>query len=275
MASRTVVCTLFLLGLGRAATAQIVDHRHVEGVTALPQSVMNAVGQQRWFFTHASVGANMVQGMNDLNTADSTRYQLVTSGVTYLDAEMRADDPPATPAAGTIYESDRGNPGWAAKLTIFDNSVQISGWRAPTVDVVMNKMCFVDQDAVAADYIASMAALQSSYPRTAFVYTTMPLRIEEDVDNFLRNQYNAAVRSHCAAGGWLLFDIADMEAWDPTGVQHTFQYLGRTYQKLYAGYTDPTDGGHLDAAGQERIAHGWYAMAAVLATDPIFANGFE
>ena len=273
MASRTVVCTLLLLGLGRAATAQIVDHRHVGGVTVLPQSVMNAIGQQRWFFTHASVGANMVQGMNDLNAANSTRYQLVTTWVDYLDTQMRADVPPATPTAGTIYESDRGNPGWADKLTIFDNSVQISGWRAPTVDAVMNKMCFIDQDAGAADYIASMTALQSSYPRTAFVYTTMPLRIEEDLDNVLRNQYNAAVRSHCAGGGWLLFDIADVEAWDPTGVQHTFQDGGQTYQKLYAGYSD--DGGHLDATGQQRIAQGWYAMAAVLATDPIFANGFE
>jgi hypothetical protein len=273
MASRTLVGTLFLLGLSQSAAAQIVDHRHVDGVTALPQSVMDAVGQQRWFFTHASVGGNMVQGLSDLNTASSTRYQLVTSGVSYLDAEMRAEDPPASPAPGTVYESDRGNPGWADKLTIFDNSVRISGWRAPAVDAAINKMCFIDQDAVAADYVASMAALQSSYPGTAFIYTTMPLTDTEDWDNVLRNQYNAAVRSHCAASGRLLFDIADMEAWDPSGVPHTFQYAGQTYQKLYSGYTD--DGGHLDATGRQRIAQGWYAVAAALASDTIFTDGFE
>lgn len=273
MASRVSVFTLVLLGLGHAAAAQIVDHRHVDGVTSLPQSVMDSIGQQRWFFTHASVGGNMVQGMGDLNAANPARYQLVTSWVNYLDTEMRAEDAPATPAPGTVYEADRGNPGWADKLVIFDNSVRVSGWRAPTVDAVMNKMCFIDQDAVAADSIASMTALQSSYPATPFIYTTMPLMDTEDADNVLRNQYNAAVRSHCTGGGGLLFDIADMEAYDPTGVQHTFQYGGQTYQKLYAGYTD--DGGHLDATGQQRIAQGWYAMAAVLASDPIFADGFE
>ncbi len=273
MASRAALCALVLAGLGQAAAAQIVDHRHVDGVAALPQSVMDVIGQQRWFFTHASVGGNMVQGMNDLNTASPGRYQLVTSSVAYLDAEMRAEDPPATPTPGTVYESDRGNPGWADKLVIFDNSVQVSGWRAPSVDAVMNKMCFIDQEAVAADYVASMTALQSSYPGTPFVYTTMPLMNTEDADNVLRNQYNAAVRTHCVSGGFLLFDVADIEAYDPAGVQHTFEYGGQTYQKLYDGYTD--DGGHLDSVGQQRVALGWYAMAAVLATDPIFADGFE
>ena len=273
MRPRTAFCTLVLLGLGQAAAAQVVDHRHVAAVTSLPQSVMDQIGQQRWFFTHASVGGNMIQGMNDLNAANSTRYQLATSSVAYLDAEMRAEDPPASPIPGTIYESDRGNPGWSDKLTIFENSLQVSGWHSPAVDAVMNKMCFIDQDAVAADYAASMTALQAAHPGTAFVYTTMPLMNTEDSDNVLRNQYNAAVRAHCANGGFLLFDVADMEAWDPSGIQHTFQYGGQTYQKLYDGYTD--DGGHLDADGQQRIALGWYAMAAVLATDPIFADGFE
>ncbi len=273
MARRTAFWTLVLAGFSSVAPAQIVDHRHVAGVASLPQSVMDAIGQQRWFFTHASVGANMVQGMNDLNATDSTRYQLVTSWVNYLDTEMRAEDPPASPAPGTIYEADRSNPGWADKLTIFDNSVRISGWRTPAVDAVMNKMCFIDQDAVAADYIAAMTALRASFPGTAVVYTTMPLMNTEDADNVLRNQYNAAVRSHCASGGCLLFDIADMEAHDPTGIQHTFLSGGQAYQKLYAGYTD--DGGHLDTAGQQRIALGWYAMAAVLATDPIFSDGFQ
>jgi hypothetical protein len=273
MASRTLVCTLFLLGVGRITAAQVVDHRHVDGVTALPQSVMDSIGQQRWLFTHASVGDNMVQGMDTLNSANSTRYRLVTTWVNYLGGELRVADPPATPVMGTIYETNRGNPPWADKVTIFDNSLRISGWHAPAVDAVMNKMCYIDQDAVAADYIASMAALATSYPRTALVYTTMPLMNAGDWDNVLRNQYNAAVRSHCAGGSCLLFDVADMEAYDPTGVQHTFLYGGQTYQKLYAGYT--SDGGHLNTAGQQRIAQGWYAVAAVLATDPIFADGFE
>ncbi len=63
MTPRPAPLVLALALLAPAAAAQIVDHRHVDGVTALPQAVMDAVGQQRWLFTHASVGGNMVAGL--------------------------------------------------------------------------------------------------------------------------------------------------------------------------------------------------------------------
>ncbi len=248
------------------AAAQVIDHRHVDAVTSLPQATLDAVGQQRWFFTHASVGGNLVDGLNDLHAANATRYQLVTEWVGYDDAQMLPDPPPASPSAGTVYECQRGNPGWADKLQIFDNSLRLAGWRSAAVDVVMDKLCFIDQDAVAADYLASMTALQSSFPDSVLVYTTMPLTTGEDAENVLRNQYNAEVRAHANAGRGLLFDVADIEAHTPAGVQQTFQYGGQTWQKLYAGYTD--DGGHLDASGRQRVAQGWYAVAAFIASQP-------
>jgi len=150
----------------------------------------------------------------------------------------------------------------------------LAGWRLAAVDVVMNKMCFIDQAASAATYLASMDALAASYPATVFVYTTMPLTVDEDADNVLRNLYNRAVRLHCAASGALLYDLADMEAHDPAGGEHTFLSGGQTYQKLYAGYT--SDGGHLDTdLGHRRLAQGWYAAAATLAPCRAFADGFE
>ena len=267
MTPRPAPLLLALALLAPAAPAQIVDHRHVDGVTALPQAVMDAVGQQRWFFTHASVGENMLAGLTDLNGADPTRYQLVTSWVNYDDTQMQADPPPPDPSPGTVYECQRGNPGWADKYQIFDNSVRLAGWRAGSVDVAMNKLCFIDQEAVAADYLASMTALQSSFPGTVLVYATMPLTTYEDADNVLRNQYNAAVRAHCAAGRGLLFDVADIEAHTPAGVQQTFQLGGQTWQKLYAGYA--SDEGHLNTAGSQRVAQGWYATAAAIASQQV------
>jgi lysophospholipase L1-like esterase len=137
----------------------------------------------------------------------------------------------------------------------------------------MDKLCYIDEGADPAVYAATMSALEAGFPATVFVYATMPLTTGEDSANVLRNQYNDAVRAHCTATGALLFDLADMEAHDPGGVEHTFQLGGFTYQKLYDGYTD--DGGHLNSAGRQRIAMGWYAVAAVLAGDPIFSDGFE
>ncbi len=253
--------------------AQIVDHRHLAAVASFPQSVVNAIGTQRWLFTHASVGGNMVDGLADLHAIDATHYPLATAGVGFDAGLNRAEAPPATTLPGTVYECQRGNPGWSDKLAIFDNSVRLAGWRLPLVDVVMDKFCYIDQDADAGAYTASMSALRSAYPATAFVYVTMPLTTGADADNVLRNQYNQAVRLHCASTGAVLYDLADMEAYDPSGVAQTFSSGGETWQKLYDGYTD--DGGHLSVTGRQRIATGWYAVAAALARHPLFWSSFE
>lgn len=268
--------SLLLLALSApppGARAEIVDHRAVDGVATLPQGVMDAIGTQRWLFTHASVGSNMVDGLDDLRALDPLRYRLATSWVGFDSGQQRAADPPATTLPGTVYECPRGNPGWAQKLAIFDNSVRLGGWREPKVEVVMDKLCYIDEDADAGDYLATMAALRASYPHAYIVYATMPLTDGTGSDNVQRNVYNRAVRAACASGAAILFDIADMEAHDPSGVEHTFSSGGAVYQRLYAGYTD--DGGHLNTLGRQRVARGWYAVAAVLTREPVFADGFE
>lgn len=271
---RVLIAFSALLPVSLPAAAQVVGHAAVDAVTALPQCVMDGIGQQRWFFAHASVGGNLVEGLADLHAAQPSRFQLLPEWVGFDDAGQRCAPPPAATVPGTVYECDRGNPGWQAKLTIFDRSVRLSGWRLAAVDLVLDKLCFIDQDADAATYLASMSALEASYPFTRFVYATMPLTTDEDAANVARNVYNQAVRAQVAAGNALLFDLADMEAHDPAGGAHTFQAGGHTYQKLYAGYTG--DGGHLDTElGHRRVAQGWYAVAATRAPCLAFADGFE
>jgi hypothetical protein len=272
MHTRTLVLVL-LLGAALPARAQIVDPGDVDELASLPQCVMDGIGAQRWLFTHASVGSNMVAGLDDLRVLDPVRYQLETAGVGYDGGALTADPPPAPTVAGTVYECGRGNPGWQEKFTIFDNSVRLAGWRATAVDAVLDKLCYIDEGASAAGYLTSMDALALSYPTTAVVYATMPLTTGEDAANVLRNLYNEAVRAHCATNGALLYDIADIEAHAPDGAEQTFESGGETYQKLYAGYT--SDGGHLDTEGRQRVAQGWYATAATLTPCWIFADGFE
>ncbi len=171
----TMILLAAALAAASVAQAQIVDHSFVDLVATYPQSTMDAIGTQRWLFTHASVGGNMVSGMEALHSADSVHYQLDPLPVGYLDGELRVADPPDPTAAGTVYECQRGNPGWASKFEIFDNSVRVSGWHLPAVDVAMDKLCYIDQNASATTYLATMAALETAFPTTRFVYTTMPL----------------------------------------------------------------------------------------------------
>ncbi|MFH1417657.1 MAG: MYXO-CTERM sorting domain-containing protein [Planctomycetota bacterium] len=263
------VLLILLLFASDQSSAQIIDHVDVDGVASLPQSTMDAIGGQRWFFSHASVGDNMMSGMADLHASNTGRYRLDQASVGFDEGQNRADAPPTPTTAGTIYECDRGNPGWEAKITIFQNSVNTSGWRSNATAIVMNKFCFIDQDANATQYADAMAALEAAWPATTFVYTTMPLTTDEDADNVLRNQYNTAVRQYCQSHARLLFDIADMESHDPAGNAATFASDGQTYQKLNSGYS--SDGGHLSAEGCQRIALGWYAVAAAIAA----GNGGE
>lgn len=273
--SRRFAVLLLVAGWTLPAAATTVDHGDIAAVAGLPQATTDAIGQQRWFFSHASVGGNMVAGMDDLHGADPARFQLATAWVGYDSGDQRADDPPAPTVAGTVYECNRSNPGWSAKLTIFDNSVRTSGWRLDAVDVAMDKLCYIDEDADAGSYTAMMSALETTYPSTVFVYITMPLTTGSDSANIQRNSYNDAVRSFCDSHGCLLFDLADMEAHQADGTPCTFTSGAETYQQLCTGYSD--DGGHLNATGRQRIATGWYAVAAAIAAsdDVLFTDGFE
>lgn len=258
-----IVCVVASQGL---AGDHIIDHNDIVGVASLPQATMDAIGQQTWFFTRASVGGNMLSGLSDLHAANATRYPLVSTAVTYDSGSARAANAPSSTTPGTVYQCDRSNPGWSSKCTIFANSVNLAGWNDTHVDIVMDKLCYIDQSANANTYLSSMAALEAAHPNTVFVYSTMPLTTDTDSNNVLRNQYNQTVRSYCQDNSRFLLDIADIEAHNAAGVEQTFTYNSQTWQRLCADYT--TDGGHLNTLGRDQVALGWYAMAAEITTVP-------
>jgi hypothetical protein len=258
-----VTALVFCVSFAALVDAQVVNHIDIAKVKSFPQAKMDAIGQQKWFFAHASVGGNMISGLNDLHKADAKRFQLTTISVKFEKDLHRAENPPASTAAGTVYECGRGNPGWDAKTAIFVNSVQSGGWHDPAVDAVMDKYCYIDENADANVYLNKLAELEKAWPRTKVVYTTIPLTTAEDNDNVLRNQFNDTVRKYCKKNKKLLFDIADMEAYSPEGKLCAFTKDGKTYQKLFSGYTK--DGGHLNEQGRKRIATGWYAVAGCMA----------
>ena len=222
-------------------------------VAQYPKAQFDKIGRLKWYFAHASVGANLMDGIADLHRLDPAACQL--RGVPSQAA------PPTATEAGVIYEHNRGNPGWKAKFNQFHDCVT-GGWRAPRVNVVVNKLCYIDQAASVNYYINSMTNLEAACPETMVVYTTMPLMTGEDGDNYLRHGFNNRLREWCRANGKALLDLADIEAHDPKGAPCTFNYRGQTCQKLCADYT--TDGGHLNEAGRQLVARGFYALGAAL-----------
>ncbi len=260
--------------------SRIINHEHVDQVATLPQAVMEAIGQQKWFFSHASLGQNSIlhRGMEGLRQADSTRYQLGSSQVEPA-FSPEPDPPPAPTLTGTVYHWPRGQTDWRGKLTMLDKAVRDRGWRFPEVDIVMDKLCFIDYQANATTYLSRIEALEKDYPDTIFVYVTLPLLRTDRDDrpewrdaNVQTNNYNRAVRDYCETHGKLLFDLADIEAHDPDGKEHTYVHDGETHQTLYTGYAQSSSN-YLNDLGSQRAALGWYATAAVIASPP--ATSFE
>ncbi len=258
-----------ILGLspGAHAGGLIVGHTNVEAVGSYAQPLMERIAQFRFYFAHASVGENMVHGLADLHRDRPDHYRLVP--------EPAGAVPPESTAAGRVYEASRGNPGWRGKIDAFAAAVN-GGWHDPKVDVVLNKFCYIDQDADFDEYVRSMAALEAAHPGTAFVYMTIPLKASDGflrdllttsgkTENRLRNEFNDRLRTWALAHDKVVFDVADIEAHDPDGRACRFKFKGREYQSLYEGYT--ADGRHLDDAshlGRQQVAKGFYAVAAAL-----------
>lgn len=251
----------------------VVDYRdiqHIDSYLKNHPDVAASIGEQIWFFAHASVGENILDGMRRLHDGDSGRYALPVIAA--------AEVPPDT-LTGGIYALNRGNPGTGLKLTLMD-SYLAAGWSGATV--VMNKFCYIDAPVydsklsleenriaaamLAAQYIDSVAAQREQYPGTLFVLTTMPVTEKDREANLMRQFYNNAIRRYCNDTGELLYDIADIES---HGADGTYFYgaldgdPGPTYPLLNRSYT--RDGGHLNKWGARSAAEGWYALAAAIA----------
>lgn len=252
------LAVLLLLLAASSAFAQglIIGHTNVMGVAALPQSVIDRVAQFRWFFAHASVGDNMMDGITELNSTDATRHPI-----------QRSSDngtPPALRNAATIYDYARGNPDWSDKVSWFEGYVS-NGWRNPAVNIALNKFCWIDPYVDTNTYLASMRTLEGKYPDTVFVYMTIPLTGDADGENNARNTFNRTLRHFCATGNRVLFDVADIQSHDTNGNAYTY---ATSNQLMYSGFAVSAGDWHLNAVGRPWVARGFYALgAALLNTD--------
>ncbi len=236
-----------------AAAPVVVNSSNALASAAAPAWVIQQASQLRWFFAHASVGGNMMSGIDALHLTNASQY--------FFSSIDSGSNPPALTQPGVFYSFDRGNPGWQIKMDWFKAYVS-NGWCYPKVDVLMNKLCFVDYAADPDYYLTNMAAVEQTKPQNWVVYMTMPLTTNQDYDNMNRNLFNERVRSWSRANNRILYDIADIESWDTNGVQQTFVYTNHVFQKEAASFS--VDGEHLNLLGMQKAAQGLYTLSTAL-----------
>lgn len=214
---------------------------------------LQRMAQERIYFAHQSVGANILQGVKELSAR---------AGVPVFVKDE--------------FVPENGDP--LRKLENFRHSVG-TGSR---YDIALVKFCYVDVDAdtdVAAlfdQYRMVMSELRAKNPRTVFVHVTLPLTTVQTgpkawvkrllgrspygtVENVRRDEYNRLLRS-TYAGREPIFDLARLESTAPDGKLVTVTWDGFTAPAMAPEYTN--DGGHLNALGRVRAAREFIAVLA-------------
>jgi len=256
---RSLILAMFLLSCVKShvdGAPVIVDHANCNSIETATAANIAALGKMKVFFAHASVGGNILSGMNELHTQNPGQYPLSCEP---------AKESPETTKDGSLYEYNRGNPGAEAKISIFAQCIR-NGWHSPAVNVVINKFCYIDPDANFDNYIASMSGIEKEYPSTRVVYVTIPITTQKDAENLKRQKFNKRLRNWANQNNKVLFDLADIEAWSPDGKHQTYSLQGNHVEAQCDEYS--ADGGHLNHQGQLRLAKAMYTLLAQLAARP-------
>ena len=218
------------------------------------------VRKARIFFSHHSVGENVLQGIQKV-VADSGAAQLKIATL---------EEAATTSGAALLHGSGGENKDPASKIRFFEST--ILGNRDLRPDVAFMKFCFVDfspstdVDGLFAQYQRTILKLKRERPDIRFAHVTAPLtRQQNDLKSTLRRALGLQVWGDASNAKRYafnqklvqafpsdpVFDLAGAESIGPDGTPVSFAFEGKRLPSMVAGYTD--DDGHLNALGQ-RVA---------------------
>lgn len=272
MTMNTYARAMVLLGLlasaGCAADTpdepvQAMHDMLTTAVADVDAAAWQALASRRIFFGHQSVGRDIVSGMARV-LADHPEI-----GVRVVGAEDPAEVEGPAFIEARIGRNREPDSKTDAFVEVLASGFGTEGDNA----VAMYKYCYVDvqpgTDPVELfeNYAASIEAVRATYPQLTIVHFTLPLRtadtgLKERLKtlaglptqtrlNATRNHYNALLRERYA-GVDPIFDLALLESTRPDGSRAFSRYRGENVYMLAPEWT--TDGGHLNDAGQYRIA---------------------
>jgi hypothetical protein len=235
--------------------AVVVDHACVDNKDNLiPQEWLDRARSKGVYFAHQSVGANLLDGLDDLSNTNPHRYKIEiveNPAPTWFDHHGGVGHNPV---------GENGNP--ESKVKDFIQQMTRKGFGQHAANAMM-KLCFVDIEpgtnieAVWKVYRQGMESLEHSCPKTTLIWWTSPL--VKNGNNTKRAAYNRLVRDYCRNNHKFLFDIADIESFSPDGKL----CLSNSLPVLASAYTE--DGEHPDSRqGKLRLARAYWWLAARL-----------
>jgi hypothetical protein len=262
--SGLVISVMLVLGIawGSAGPAMAKEEQQPIMTTKQVDDDLAKVRQGRILFSHHSVGANIISGIQQLEVAVPPESRVRLASL----AEAAAS---VGPMLIHFSGGDNGEP--KTKIDAFAATIRSNAQLKP--DLALVKLCYVDfnpgtdVNELFRYYRHTLDALKRDYPGILFAHLTVPLtrrptglkwtlyrligkEVWEDAANARRSEFNRLLRD--GFGSDPVFDLAGVEATAPDGSLTTFDDGGHKYPSLYPGYAQE-DGEHLNQAGQ-RVA---------------------
>jgi hypothetical protein len=212
------LCGVFLASItgGSLVSAQIlVDHRHTN-IHSIPHRWIESASEHlRIAYNHTSHGSHIPNGMNALEAYPPFRGTFSWSvdgsqGLHLADNGIPCSVPDLSQGD---WIDEHGVTPWVTCTRQFLDDPQNSH-----VKVVMWSWCSIHNHD-AQRYVENMEILVSEYPDVSFVFMTGHAQGQGEYSAPGNVQYNnQLIRGHCADNARILFDFADIEAYDPDGV---------------------------------------------------------
>jgi len=173
-------------------------------------------------YEHTSHGSQLISGMNAIHNYApyDSKYIWSDSGETgYLDLDNDGIPGCADLSQGDYIPAGESVTPWVtATRNLLDNSANSH------VNVIMWSWCSINGHN-AQRYVDNMEILISEYPDVTFIFMTghaegqsENLYADPDGDGDGHVHYNnQLIRQHCLGNNRILFDFADIEAYDPDG----------------------------------------------------------
>jgi len=237
-------------------------------VDSIKSEAIEALKKQKIFFGHASVGFNIIDGIEEIK---AKTQQLQGIQLRELKKNFAIENT-------GIYHARNGKNGFPKiKCDSFKEFLEKEEL-GTKFDIAFFKFCYVDinQTSNVLDvfkyYVNTYENLKENFPRLVLVHVTIPLcvhswglrgfvrkLIKPDLANIYRNQYNDLLRKKYQ-GQEPIYDLARVESTYPDGKNAFFKHNGKQYAFLINQYTN--DGGHLNSTGKNLAAQEFLRVLA-------------
>lgn len=244
----------------------IIDHNSINDFEQIPENILQEASIIKLMFRHASVGGTINNGLDCIQGTLKHPSECTKFPAYKYDRKNWIFQP-------------RANSGWIGKIDDFVNEVkkQINDF-----EIFSFKFCFLDgldetaepcgkpfnmtKTEQAWNYLKnSYETLESTYPEKIFIWWTIPLT---QTGQYCTEEMNSRIRNYCKNNSKILFDIADIEAYDTLG-NHITNNQG--WEAAFSGYCGEQKPGaaacHPNWTGKLLLAKSFWVMMSLIAEE--------